>query len=130
MADGSGAAAGTVPVVNRAAEVRLKRGGAALVRRIRPSKMTEIMEAARLTAGDLASAARFAELVVRYAVTGVRELNDPETGRPVEFQLEPHRQLGPIACVEMYDAIDDADVTAIMAVVRPDGAAAGARAGN
>jgi hypothetical protein len=115
--------AGEIPTTERTEIVGLECGGRAYVRRLRRSMRNDVARVAGLTY-DIASSNMFAELACRLVMTGVENLTDGDVAVP--YRTESHPVLGRMASRDVFDAITDADVQAILRVA---GAASGAASG-
>jgi hypothetical protein len=118
--------AGEIPTTERVEIVGLECGGRAFVRRLRRSMRNDVARVAGLTY-DIASSNMFAELACRLVMTGVENLKDGDV--PVAYRTESHPVLGRLASREVFDAITDTDVQAILRVAGAGSAPGGAAGG-
>lgn len=124
---------GQVPVVagvNGVKAVPLKCGGTAFVKKLRRSRLELVMEAARLRAGDQAAEMRFGRLIVCAQIVGAEGLVNAD-GEAVRFASVKEGVLGPVASVDVYDALAEEDLAAIAAALaEPTAAEQEAQKGN
>lgn len=112
---------GVVPVVmpKGVSRVELSGGGFVHVRRLRRSTDGDLNLAANVHVGPegvkKGALDRLEELTIRWAIVHGEKIVDEASREAVNFGLEHHAGLGPIAGRDVYDALSDDDLKAIRA---------------
>lgn len=111
------------PTINKPRIVTLKCGDKVSVRAALRSERTSLFQAAEFREGDVGSVARLTDLAVRWGSVAKEgsALTDKVSGAGVKFRREKAAGLGEIASEAYLNALDDADVEAITAIVLNSG---------